>query len=187
MSVLDVKSYFKGMCELINNINPEPVAEIVEIIKSAVTSKKRIFLMGNGGSAATANHFTADFGKNAVKNDEGRPKLISLCANMSTVTAYGNDMGYENIFIEQLKNLLEPGDVVIAMSASGNSPNIIKAVRFAHEKKAVVIGLTGLQGGKLKEIADYNLNIESNSYEQIEDIHSMITHCLVYCFKQFQK
>jgi D-sedoheptulose 7-phosphate isomerase len=187
MSVLDVKSYLEKMCESINNINPEAVAEILETIKRAVASKKHIFLMGNGGSAATANHFAADFGKNAVKNDEGRPKIISLCTNMSTVTAYGNDVGYEDIFIEQLKNLLEPGDVVIAISASGNSSNVIKAVRFAHEKKAVVIGLTGFQGGKLKEIADYNLNIESDSYEQIEDIHSMITHSFVYCYKQFQK
>lgn len=178
-----IKRYLDELKRALDDLNPEEISKIIEVLKKAHENKKRIFVMGNGGSAATANHFTCDFGKNAIRDDDRRIKIISLSDNISYITAYGNDMGYEYVFVEQLKNLMEPGDIVIAISASGNSPNIIKAVEYAREKGSVVIGLTGGKGGKLKELADISVVANINTYEQIEDIHMIITHMIVYWFK----
>ncbi|NLO83668.1 MAG: SIS domain-containing protein [Clostridiales bacterium] len=178
-----IKKYLDELKRALDDLNTEELSKIIDILQKAHENKRRIFVMGNGGSAATANHFTCDFGKNAIRDDERRIKIISLSDNISYITAYGNDIGYEYVFIEQLKNLMESGDIVVAISASGNSPNIIKAVEYAKEKGGVVIGLTGGKGGKLKELADIGIVANINTYEQIEDIHMIITHIIVFWFK----
>ena len=179
-----VKGYVKELMGLLERLDEQQVESAVNRIEAAYRDKKCIFVLGNGGSAATAAHFAADFGKNAVKSDENRPKVISLCDNVPYITAYGNDMGYENIFAEQLKNLLTEGDLVIAISASGNSPNVIKAAEYAKSKGTGIIALTGFDGGKLKEYADIHINVASSGYEPVEDIHLVTAHIIVYCFKR---
>jgi D-sedoheptulose 7-phosphate isomerase len=178
-----INDYISSINETISGLDIEKISKVTEKIGEAHKNKKRIFVFGNGGSAATANHFVCDLGKNAIKGDENRFQIISLSDNVSSITAYGNDAGYESVFVEQLKNLIQPGDTIVCISASGNSPNIIKAVEYAKKKNAVIISLTGFNGGKLKEISDFNVNVPDNSYEKIEDIHLIITHIIVYWFK----
>ena len=107
-----------------------------------------------------------------------------MCDNNSIITAYGNDNGYESIFVEQLINLMNEGDLVFAISASRNSPNVVKAVEYAKEKKGIIVSLTGFKGGKLKLLSHYNIHVPSDDYEPIEDIHMVIGHMIVYCFKK---
>ena len=178
-----INDYINSINKITADLEIENISKIIEAISEAHKNKKRIFVIGNGGSAATAIHFACDLGKNAIKDDENRFKIISLCDNVSCITAYGNDIGYDSVFAEQLKNLMQPGDTIICISASGNSPNIINAVEYAKKKSAVIVSLTGFKGGKLKEISDLNINVPSDSYEKIEDIHLAITHIIVYWFK----
>jgi len=180
----DVHEYIISLKNLIDDINPEEILKVIEVLQKAHKAKNKMFIAGNGGSAATANHFACDFGKNAIKDDENRFKIISLSDNSSVITAYGNDNGYENVFSEQLKNLMEPEDVLLVISASGSSPNIIKAVEYAKKNGGVVIGLSGFHGGKLREMADININVASDQYEPIEDLHLIITHIIVTWFKK---
>lgn len=180
-----VDSYLKDLQNIIANVDQEQIDRIIETLKEA-RKNKRIFMIGNGGSAATANHFVCDFGKNAIRSDEGRFKMISLCDNISYITAYGNDVGYETVFVEQLKNLMEDGDIVFAISASGNSPNIIEAVKYAKQRKGFIIGMTGGKGGKLKELSDLNLNVPSDIIEQVEDLHLIFEHIIVFVYKRIQ-
>ena len=134
--------------------------------------------MGNGGSAATAAHMACDFAKNTRMPGLPRLKAVSLADNLATLTAYANDEGYENVFSEPLRTLAEAGDVVIAISGSGNSPNIIKGLQTARELGLTTVGLTGFQGGKLKDYADICLIVDSDSIERIEDAHLVIDHIL---------
>ncbi len=178
-----ILEYLESIGNIINKLDIENISEMIEAIKLAYQDDKRIFVFGNGGSAATANHFACDFGKNAIKDDNNRIKVISLSNSISSITACGNDIGFDTVFEEQLKNLMHDGDLVLCISASGSSPNIIRAVEYAKKRNGTVIGITGFCGGKLKELSDINVNVDSDSYEKIEDIHLIITHIIVYWFK----
>lgn len=136
--------------------------------------------MGNGGSAATASHFACDLAKGTAGKDDSRKrfKVIALTDSVPIITAWANDTAYQNIFLEQLKNLLDAGDVVIAINGSGNSKNVIKAVEYANAQKALTIGLTGFGGGKLKGMVQECLIVPSHSLEQIEDVHLILEHIL---------
>lgn len=175
--------YKKNVGELVSKIDDEKLIKIINVLEKGRRNNKRIFICGNGGSATTANHFVCDFGKNAVKGDTGRIKIISLCDNLATITAYGNDFGYETIFEERLKNLMEDGDILIAISASGNSKNILNGVNYAKKRNGYVISMTGFDGGKLKGLSDININIDSDIIEQVEDVHLMLEHMIVYYYK----
>lgn len=177
-------TYISNLKDLLDKLDTVKIDEIIEILDKTRKLGKRIFIMGNGGSAATANHFTCDFGKNATKEDDKRFRIISVCDNIEAITAYGNDNGYENVFYEQLKNYyLEENDVLIAISASGNSPNILKAAEYAKNRGACIISLTGFTGGRIKTMSDVNVNVDVDSYEMSEDMHLIMTHIIVYCFK----
>ncbi len=178
-----LRQYTTEISRALEAVEGEDFEKVIHILGEAYKERKQIFIAGNGGSAATANHFVCDFGKNAVKSDEKRFKIISISDNIEKITALGNDIAFESIFEEQLKNLMDPEDVLIVISASGNSPNIVKAVEFARKKNCKVISLTGFKGGKVKGLSDVNLNVDLSSYEQIEDIHLMILHMIVYWFK----
>lgn len=178
-----INNYFDHIGRLINNFNYKEIEDMINILEKARIEGKNIFILGNGGSATTANHFVCDFGKNAIQGNKKRFKIISLCDNLATITAYGNDLGYETIFEERLKNLMEDNDVVIALSASGNSKNVLHAANYVKARNGILISMTGNDGGKLKEISDLNINIESNTIEQIEDIHLMIEHIIVYVYE----
>ena len=146
----------------------------------------KVMTAGNGGSAGTSNHFCCDFGKNAVKGDKARPKIIALSAYIEVLTALGNDFSYADVFSEQMKNLFNDGDLILLISASGNSPNVVRAAEYAKSRGGKVIGFTGFAGGKLKELSDICINIPSDSYEKIEDLHMMLTHMIVCWFKELK-
>ena len=178
-----INNYKTDVMDFCEKINADDLKKVCQIILDAYRSKKRIFVAGNGGSAGTANHFCCDFGKNAVHSETDRPKIISLSANMEVVTALGNDFCYGDIFVEQLKNLMEDGDVILLISASGNSENIVRAAKYVKSRNGSVIGFTGFAGGKLHELADIGINVPSDSYEKVEDLHMVLCHIIVCCFK----
>ena len=178
-----IKNYANDIKKLCDELDVQSMSIVLEKLKEAHAAGKRIFVAGNGGSAATANHFSCDFGKNAVKGDVNRVKIITLSCNVEIITALGNDISYDDTFSEQLKNLMVDGDIVLLISASGNSPNIVKAAEYAKSRGGYVIGFTGFSGGKLKELSDVCVNVEDNSYERVEDIHLVLTHIIVCYFK----
>ncbi|MFZ6024752.1 MAG: SIS domain-containing protein [Bacteroidota bacterium] len=137
-----------------------------------------MIFFGNGGNGSTASHFVFDLAKGCSYKKEKRIKAICIYDNTPTLLAYSNDVGYDIVFLEQLKNLLEPGDVVIGISGSGNSKNIINAIEYANENGAITIGLTGFDGGKLKAISTISVNANINDMQISEDIHVITMHIL---------
>lgn len=170
--------YLSQLVQEMNAIPTDTVAEIAAALRDAQVNGKRVYVFGNGGSAATASHMACDLGKNTRQPDQPRLKIVSLSDGIAALTAYGNDEGYENVFSEQLLSLGEAGDVAIAISGSGSSPNVIKAIQVAKDLGMTTIGLTGFQGGKLKGMVDICLVAASNSMQRIEDIHLIINHIL---------
>ncbi|MFQ6067505.1 MAG: D-glycero-beta-D-manno-heptose 1,7-bisphosphate 7-phosphatase [bacterium] len=175
-----IEDYLTKLKETFDGLPYSQIARIKDILLRAYRENKKVFIMGNGGSAATASHFACDLGKRTAGKDifRKRFKVIALTDNVSLLTAWANDAAYENIFLEQLKNLLDAGDIVIAISGSGNSRNVLRAVEYANANGALTIGFTGFEGGKLKDIAKECLIVLSNSMEQIEDIHLILEHLL---------
>lgn len=149
---------------------------VVGMLHLAWLNGQQVFVMGNGGSAATASHMACDLNKNTAIAGRPRLRVMSLNDNMALFSAHGNDNGYENVFAEQLFTFVRPGDVVIAISASGNSPNVLTAVRLAKAQGAITIGWSGYEGGALAHLADLSIVVPSHVIEQIEDIHLMMEH-----------
>lgn len=143
--------------------------------------------MGNGGSASTATHMVCDLAKNTRQPDWPHYKVIGLADNMAIFSAYGNDDGYDNVFRLQLANLLNPGDVVVAISTSGNSPNVVRAVDLANERGATVIGMTGFGAGKLGPMVDIHLHVPSDCIEIVEDIHLMLEHMITKVLREMTR
>jgi len=178
--------YIKGLQSTLDTLPMERIEQAVSLLHQARIDGRKIFIMGNGGSAATASHFVCDLAKNT--RQVGRPhfKVVGLTDNMSMLSALANDEGYENVFIQQLENLLNAGDIVIAISASGNSLNVIKAVAYARDMNAVTIGFTGYDGGKLGKMVDLNLHIKSTCIEHVEDIHLVLEHVIIKSLKAME-
>lgn len=172
------RKYLKEINLSLKKLPLTKIEKIAEILYRAYQSGKKIILIGNGGSAATASHFVCDLGKGTAFPGKKRFKVLALCDNVPLLTAYANDRGYEHVFAEPLKNLLDEDDVVIAISASGNSGNVLKAVSWANKSSAVTIGLTGFRGGKLKSMVSECIVVSNNKMEQIEDIHLIVLHLL---------
>ncbi len=179
MTAADVATgYIAGLTLALRSIPPEAVARIVAILEAARSEGRMVFLLGNGGSAATASHMACDLNKTAIHSEFPRFRAMALTDNVALITAWANDTHYHNVFIEQMQNFLDPGDIVIAISASGRSRNILDAVRRAREVGAVIIGLTGFNGGYLKDLADVCLVIQSDNMGQIEDAHLVVGHII---------
>ena len=160
---------------------------ILDVLKNSIQNNQKIFVAGNGGSAALASHYVCDFSKGATQNwaeNFSRYKAICLSSNIGYMTAIANDSHYDEVFKQQLINLASPKDIVILISSSGNSPNILKAAEYAKKAGLIVIGITGFKGGKLKEIADYSAHINSDNYETCEDIHAIFGHFLSTYLKE---
>ncbi len=183
-----INLYFKQYCdELIDTLTKLKVEDldiISNVLWNAYQKNKRIYIIGNGGSAATASHYVCDFGKGTIVDGEKRIKVMSLIDNTSHMTAIANDISYNEIFKEQLENLLEPEDVLICISASGNSPNLVQAVKYANYIEATTIGILGFDGGKLKGLTTSNIVIENFNYGQVEDIHLVLGHVISQYFKK---
>ncbi len=162
---------------------PEAMAKIVPVLLRAREEGRSIFFFGNGGSASTASHFVVDLGKATIRGDGKRFRCVALVDNVESLTAWANDAEYGVVFSEQLKNLAGPGDVAFAISGSGNSPNILKAVETARAMKLATIGLSGLGGGRLKDAVDISVVVPSNSMQHTEDAHLLICHLLTAYFR----
>lgn len=180
------EKYINELKKILDKISIDNIKLVVDMIHNAYNDNKQIFILGNGGSAATASHFACDLGKGTLapkdNTDIKRFKVTSLTDNVATMTAWGNDISYNHIFSEQLKNLLSPGDIVIGISVSGNSPNVINAIKLAKARKAKTIALTGFNGGKLAKISNINITARINKYDIAEDIHLMLSHIITRHF-----
>ena len=174
-----INSYLETLTETIKKLDRTEIEKAIICLKSARDTGHFIYSMGNGGSAATASHFAGDFNKGLSLGRKKRFKFIALNDNLPTVLSLANDVSYESIFVEQLKNFLQPGDVVVAISGSGNSANIINAVTWAKEKGGIVIGLTGYSGGKLFALSDINLHVPIDNMQIVEDLHMVFDHLMM--------
>lgn len=173
-------SYFKYLSSILQKTDRGSIAKVANIFLNAKQNNKKIFFAGNGGSASTASHFAADFAKNVSNNPKGNFRAISLVDNTALTTAVSNDEGYDNIFARQLAVLMEKGDVVVGISASGNSENVLKAIRHANSNGGISIGLVGFDGGKLKKEAKHCIHFPSlkGEYGPVEDAHIIIDHII---------
>jgi D-sedoheptulose 7-phosphate isomerase len=173
-----VDEYLEDLKSTIDRIPLVCVDNVISILHTARINRKHVFIMGNGGSASTASHFVCDLAKNTRKSGWPEFRVIGLTDNMAIFSAYANDEGYENVFVQQLNNLLNPGDVVIAISGSGNSNNVIQAVELANKRGAITIGFTGLTGGKLKGLVQHSIYIPNDHIDEVEDIHLVLEHMI---------
>ncbi len=181
---LFVQNYIQKNMELLNALDPISVAKIIAEFGKARENSKRIYAIGNGGSASTASHFVVDMGKGASLGREKRFKTIPLTDNVEWITALSNDLCYEDVYVEQLKNFAEPGDVLLAISGSGNSENVLRAVAYANKVGCVTIGFTGFQGGKLKNLVQHCIVVPSNHMGRIEDMHVILQHMICYYYME---
>jgi D-sedoheptulose 7-phosphate isomerase len=157
---------------------PFKAEEIVSALVKARDSGKRVYICGNGGSASTASHMASDLNKGSNRKDARRFKAVALTDNIPAMLAWANDSSYDDIFVEQLRNHLEKGDVVIGISGSGNSSNVLKALHYANDEGALTIGLTGFDGGKMAQLAKIFYVVPNHTMQQVEDIHLLIEHLL---------
>ena len=177
--------YFDGLCATFQQLDKRQLAEMAKLILTAQQEGKTVFTMGNGGHGNTAAHMINDFAKHTISSDakdkvvaEKRFKTMCLNDSVSFVTGLGNDMGFDHIFSEQLKNWCTAGDVVIGISGSGNSPNVLQAFAVAKQRGAKTICLSGRGGGQARDIADLCIVVPSDKMVQIEDVHMAISHAV---------
>jgi D-sedoheptulose 7-phosphate isomerase len=178
------EQYKSALIQAIDTIDLDKVNQAIEWFKEAREKGRRIFVCGNGGSASTASHFACDIVKGASYNRASRFRIMALTDSLPTMTAYSNDVGYDCIFCEQLKNFAEPGDLVMALSGSGNSPNVIRAMEYANSIGCKTIALTGRDGGKLGPLANLNIQIPVPHMGRIEDAHMIVCHMIGYYFME---
>ena len=173
-----VTDYINELKRCFDCVNEEKVQSMIDTILGAYVNGRNIFILGNGGSASTATHFACDLGKGTASEGKPRLKAMSLTDNVALVTAIANDIDYSFVFAEQLTNLLGKGDVVICISASGNSPNVLKAAEYARSRGALVVSFIGFGGGKLKELVDKAIILPTEDYRQVEDTHLVLAHLI---------
>jgi D-sedoheptulose 7-phosphate isomerase len=173
-----IVNYITELHQTLDRLPLELIDRVIAILHEARLSHRQIFIMGNGGSASTASHFVADLGKNTRLEGWPNFRVIGLTDNMAVFSAYANDEGYENVFAHQLASFVRPLDVVIAISASGNSPNVIKAVELANRVKARTVGFTGFDGGILGPMVDIHVHVPSKVIEHVEDVHLVLEHLI---------
>jgi D-sedoheptulose 7-phosphate isomerase len=173
-----VNTYFAQLEQMLRSISLSELQKVLYLLEQAYRNGHRIFIMGNGGSAATASHFALDLAKNTIMPGVPRLKALSLTDHVPLITAWSNDTAYEHIFAEQLANMIEPGDVVIGISASGNSPNVINALHLANASRASTIALLGAKGGKVKDMVDAYVLAPGHNIEQEEDAHMILAHVI---------
>jgi D-sedoheptulose 7-phosphate isomerase len=179
-----VDNYIDRLEGALSGLDRDLMTRLGETLLRAYRNDKQVFVIGNGGSSSTASHMAADLAKNTIGPHMKRFKVATLSENAAIVTALGNDLGYENIFYEQLVNVIRAGDVLIVVSASGNSPNVLKAIRYAQAQSAEVVGLLGFDGGEAAQLADIPIVVGSRDYGVVEDVHLVINHMLVEHFQQ---
>lgn len=178
---MDINQYLVGVKNAIGSLDVASVSGFAGHLVSAYENNKTIFVIGNGGSAANASHFAQDISKGVFmeKPVERGIKALSLTDNVAYITALGNDNGYHTVFSAQLNTFANEGDFLVAISGSGNSKNILDAVRIARQKNMFVIGVTGFDGGELKKASDFSVHVPLNDMCSVESVHSVIFHTII--------
>lgn len=173
--------YIDDFSALLKRVDPREVQMLVDLLAEAYAQNKFVFIIGNGGSGANASHLCEDLGKGTLHNfdTQKRLKVMSLTDNTPYILAYANDLGYDSVFVEQLKNFAQPGALLLSISGSGNSANILKAVEWANANEMKTIGITGYDGGKLRTMCQYNLHVPSHNMGAVESVHLVIFHYLL--------
>lgn len=179
-----IMTYFTELEQMVRDISLLQLQSVLHLLEEAYHNGHRVFIMGNGGSAATASHFALDLAKNTIMPGAPRLKAISLTDHVPLITAWSNDTAYDHIFAEQLANLIEPGDVVMGISASGNSLNVINALLLAKHSRAYTVALLGAKGGKIKELVDAYILAPGHNIEQEEDAHLILAHVITRHMRQ---
>lgn len=179
-----INSYISSLQTTLGDLPREQIQKTIDLLHQARLENRQVIIMGNGGSASTASHFACDLGKNTVIAGQPRFRVLALTDNMAMFSAYANDNGYESVFAEQLANLVNPQDIVIGISASGNSPNVLKAITLATQTGATTVGLTGFEGGRLAQLVDIEIRVPSSLIEQVEDVHLMLEHLIVTAVRE---
>ena len=179
-----VDDYLSQLTAAINAVDNDAVSAWINRLAQARSEEATSFVAGNGGSAATASHFATDIGKGASYGKPQRFRVVALTDSMSTITAYANDVSFDVVFAEQLRNLGKSGDVLVTISGSGSSPNIIAVIEAAKEIGMDVIALTGFQGGKSGPLADIHVNVPSDHMGRIEDVHMALCHTVAFSFME---
>jgi D-sedoheptulose 7-phosphate isomerase len=180
----DVRNYLDRLISTLERLPADAIERLSEMLYRAHCDGKQVFILGNGGSASTASHMACDLGRNTIGPNMRRFRVMSLNDNVPLLTALSNDLGYENVFAEQLQNLIRPGDVLIILSGSGDSTNVVRAMEYARSQSAEVAALVGFGGGRAAEIADLTVLVDSEDYGVVEDAHLVINHVLVEHFRE---
>lgn len=174
----EISEYLNSVRATLSRLNTEEVRSLIGVLFQAWREERTIFIVGNGGSSATASHMVNDLNKGAAVPGQQRFRAMALTDNVPLLTAWANDTAYEDVFAEQLRNFARPRDILVAISGSGNSPNVLNAVRAARQAGCLTIGLTGFGGGRLKDLVDPCLVVPSDCMETIEDVHLVLEHCI---------
>ena len=183
-SLVTIRRYLSQIRASLSEIPLDSVDRVVNVLERARELGSRVYVFGNGGSAATASHFACDLSKGAIHPKKARIRAIALTDNMPLLSAWANDTHYSNVFLQQLENLVEPQDVVIGISGSGNSPNVVEALRWASQRGAVTVGIAGFDGGIVAGIVDVPVVVRCHCIEQVEDFHLLIGHVVATCLRE---
>jgi D-sedoheptulose 7-phosphate isomerase len=180
-AVLGARDYLERVCAEIRRLDPVQLETLSALIEEAYHAGRFVFICGNGGSGANASHLCEDLAKCTLRDFENqkRLKVLSLTDNTPAILAWGNDEGYDRIFVEQLKNLASPGDLLLAISGSGNSPNILKAVEWANQHGLITVGITGFGGGKLRTLARHSVHAAVDDMGVAESLHQVVFHWII--------
>lgn len=174
------RRYVDHLVDILHKLDCEAVARVIDVFLDARRNRNTIFFLGNGGSAATSCHFANDLGFGASPDGHAPFRALSLAANSAFLTCLANDIGFENVFARQLRNLMCPGDPVVGISASGNSPNVVKALEYARDNGGIPIAIVGFDGGAMKGIARHVIHVETEKgeYGPVEDVHMVLDHLI---------
>lgn len=182
-----IKDYIELEIDTLKRIDVSAINEVMKLLEKARLNGNAVYICGNGGSAATASHFVGDFNKGVSINLDKKYNFVCLSDNLSSMLAIANDIGYDSVFEIPLHGRLKEGDLLIAISGSGNSENVVRAVKYAKKCGNTVIGFTGYSGGKVKQLADYNLYVPIDNMQITEDIHMMFHHLMMYILAYGEK
>jgi D-sedoheptulose 7-phosphate isomerase len=178
------RTYLEELHGAMQAVSPTQVQAVVETLREARARGATIFFCGNGGSASTGTHCACDLAKNTIHPQFGRFRTMALSDNVALFSAWANDDGYERVFVEQAQNLMRPGDVLVAISGSGNSPNVLSVAEYARSLGCTVVGLIGFDGGKLRDVCDLALIVPGRTIEQAEDGHLILNHAICTAIRQ---
>lgn len=178
-----ISAYLSDVRSTLTNLPLDRIERVVRLLREARSHRRRVFLFGNGGSAATASHLACDLTKGTSTNGRPRLRAMALTDNMPLISAWANDTAFENIFAQQLQDHVEPGDVVIGISGSGRSPNVLNGIKAARSAGAITVGMTGFDGGHLKDLVDICIIVPDNNIDKVEDVHLMLGHVITSCLR----